>query len=88
MIVILTFRFYSSEQVIELLNSFLQFFVQMLLNCAQLVVLIVSRLYWSSVDCIDRQLIAARKGAPIGNKKLQHWGVTHGSTLRGYGPRL
>ncbi len=34
-----------SEQVIELLNSFLQFFEQMLLNCAQLVVLIVSRLY-------------------------------------------
>ncbi len=32
----------SSEQVIELLNSFLQFVEQMLLNCAQFVVLIVS----------------------------------------------
>ncbi len=51
----------SSEQLIKLLNSFLQFFKQILLNCAQLVVLIVSRLYWSSVDRIDRQLIAARK---------------------------
>ncbi len=35
----------SSEQVMELLNSFLQVFEQMLLNCARLVVLIVSRLY-------------------------------------------
>ncbi len=35
----------SSEQVIELLNSFLQFVKQILLNYAQLVVLIVSRLY-------------------------------------------